>query len=168
MTEADLDQKRTEPQNLLTGPLTPAAKADALYSISEINGIISSAHTGEKLEPVLLAVDLGLALLTAGESVLGKFALRSVGELVEVVVANRAATGLISGEIKVVGTGAAAANDVSFGVNSVIPYGTALSEEIAALGRMSAANTSPSGTISNARISLKPYVVSVKDTADWT
>jgi hypothetical protein len=129
--EADLEQKRAELQNILTGPLTPTARADALYSISEINGIITSAHASEKLEPVLLAVDVGLAFATAGESVLGKLGLRAVSELAEVA-----------------------------GANSLTRYGTTLSEEVAALGRMSAANNSVNGAIANARISLKPYVVS--------
>jgi hypothetical protein len=44
--------------------------------------------------------------------------------------------------------------------NRVTPYGTTLSDEVAALRRMSAANNSAEGSIANARISLKPYVVS--------
>jgi hypothetical protein len=128
--DVDLEQKRAELQNILTGPLTPALRADVLNSISEINGLLRSAHASEKLEPVLLVADVLLTTATLGESVLGKLGLRAVSELAEVAGANR-----------------------------LTRYGTTLSEEVAALGRISAANNSVNGTIANSRISLKPYVV---------
>ncbi|WP_086139183.1 MULTISPECIES: LysM peptidoglycan-binding domain-containing protein [unclassified Janthinobacterium] len=42
---------------------------------------------------------------------------------------------------------------------SLTPYGTTLSQEISALQRLSAANTSIEGSIANSRISLKPAII---------